>query len=274
MLPNHSEENTTHHLQERLASLQNRVEDLLERQRLSRFDTLMFLAYPVVIAGITTFASVLWQYKTLSAVMIGRLTLTYVIALIGLAFFLWVVWGFIRFVRAYPTDSLTNRIRVFSHFVSSSYSAITVIFIVFADGLVADLIGKESSMLTEIFLLTFSISTLTFLSLSHEQLSSGATYKVALWFRKNMPRLYEESGPSLDNLENWVQSAKRRGRFAEVIWFVLSLPSYAIMIALAVRAGGLQGTTAFHYWTLVALVAMSVVLVLRSSKMGMPQTIR
>lgn len=36
---------------ERLIVLRDMMEDLIERQRVSRFDTILFLLYPVLLAG-------------------------------------------------------------------------------------------------------------------------------------------------------------------------------------------------------------------------------
>jgi hypothetical protein len=187
VLASHSGENACHSLEERLARLENRLEEFLERQRLSKFDTLVFLAYPVVLGGITALASALWQYQTLSAVMIGRLPLTPIIGLLGLAFSFWIIGGFLMFLRAYPTDDVSKRIWVFFHLVHSSELAVIVFWVLFNVGFIATLVSKERSVPMDISFFVFLMSTGLFLGLSYPQLCYGLIYKMALWFWKNTP---------------------------------------------------------------------------------------
>jgi hypothetical protein len=54
-----------------------------------------------------------------------------------------------------------------------------------------------------------------------------------------------------------------------ILWFGLCLPSYAIPVALTIRAEGyLGGETIVHYWMLVALVVGSIIVLGWRSKGG------
>lgn len=100
-------------LNRRLERIENQVESLLERQRISRFDNLMLLVYPLVILGLTVLTNAIQPYATASRdPATGPLeTITLYIAYYGGIFFvLLMVVPFIQFIHAYAVDDLRGRV--------------------------------------------------------------------------------------------------------------------------------------------------------------------
>jgi len=96
---------------ERLSQIENKVEQLLQRQRLSRFDSLMFLAYPLVILGITVFANAFLRYGTMQGATIMGVSLSDVLLWSASSFAYGFVAGFLIFLYGYATDSCRLRIK-------------------------------------------------------------------------------------------------------------------------------------------------------------------
>jgi hypothetical protein len=90
--------------------LERRLRELLERQRLSRFDTLMFPLYPGTIAAFTALASALWQIHALREFeVLSGLTAADVV--VWLAFLVAVlILGLVLFGHAYASDSMRERV--------------------------------------------------------------------------------------------------------------------------------------------------------------------
>jgi hypothetical protein len=72
-----NEENSS--VKETLERLVNLVDEMNERQRLTRLDTVMFLVYPMIILGITLLANGFAQYETLGEVEVRGLPFSFVL---------------------------------------------------------------------------------------------------------------------------------------------------------------------------------------------------
>lgn len=63
---------------ERLEEIKNGVKILLERQRLSRFDNLMLLPYPLIILSITLSLYMSVQYEALRSFVVSGLLMAHI----------------------------------------------------------------------------------------------------------------------------------------------------------------------------------------------------
>ena len=94
----------------RLERIENRVEVLLERQRLSRFDNLMFLAYPLMIFSITLSMYMSVQYEALGTPKVWSLPLVELLEVLRVLLGLGLGLPFVVFLFAYGVDSLDLRL--------------------------------------------------------------------------------------------------------------------------------------------------------------------
>jgi hypothetical protein len=95
---------------ERLEGIEDRVEILLERQRLSRFDNLMFLAYPLVILSITLSLTISFQYEALRSLQVWGVSLVGLLEILRALLGLCLGAAFVVFLLAYAVDSLDLRL--------------------------------------------------------------------------------------------------------------------------------------------------------------------
>lgn len=95
---------------ERLERIENQVKVHLERQRLSRFDNLMFLVYPLVIFGITLSFTMSLQYGVIKNTLIWGAPLLPVLEQLRLVFVVFLGLTFLLFCLAYAKDNVGLRI--------------------------------------------------------------------------------------------------------------------------------------------------------------------
>jgi hypothetical protein len=93
-----------------LAELKARLDELLERQRLSRFDNVFFLTYPVIILIMSWLSNALWQTEALSSHEVLGTSLSVLLPPLSLFFLMYVVFEFVMYVHAYCKDNLAARI--------------------------------------------------------------------------------------------------------------------------------------------------------------------
>ena len=107
---------------ERLERIENRIKILLERQSLSRFDNLMFLAYPLVILSITLSLMISFQYEALRGLQVWGISLIELLEILRVLLGLCLGASFVVFLLAYAVDSLDLRL------LSVSVLALSVLF--------------------------------------------------------------------------------------------------------------------------------------------------
>jgi hypothetical protein len=139
-----------------LRRIETQVKILLERQRLSRFDSLMFLAYPLVILGITVSLTIYSQQEALKSIQLMGLPLLDLLAILRDVLLLCLGATFVIFIIAYAFDDLF--LRVVSVFVMSSVTLIPfgMLFVLIAlfkiFGSVIDLSANSSIITISLFL--------------------------------------------------------------------------------------------------------------------------
>ena len=253
-------------LEDRLAGFGNQLQELLERQRLSRFDTLMFLVYPVVITASTWLLNALWQINTLLETQVLFVSVTDLLP-VGVGFDVFLVAGFLLFAYSYGTDNMKERVSACAILAFGTY-VIAVFFSLLL--IVATLYGPVTTQeVPQVFrtylpwlgwpALIATVGWSYVLLVTALTVRSYVHNRVAAWFTRNLRLLLAGAGvPPMPGLSRLHRTT------AMVAWFALCLPSYAFGIAYVFSSqGSLLGTVGFHYWILAGLTAAGVFLVVR-----------
>jgi hypothetical protein len=246
--------------------LEGRLRELLERQRLSRFDTLMFLLYPATIAAFTALASSLWQIGTLRNFQVfAGLTAANIVLMLATLLIIFIC-GLVLFAHAYACDSVRERIE------AAGLLALGVILvggpILLLIGVVT-LLGSASPIgippsLQGYELWFFGLGALALVAWI--LLLFAVAYEVqgyvqrsaALWFMQNLRFLCAKENLVFGQLPRWHHT------YLAVLWFAICLPSYALAIAYVSWLVGLFNILVdCHYLAFVALFVASTFLVFR-----------
>jgi hypothetical protein len=244
-------------MEKRLRRLENLAEDIVERQKLSRLDAVIFLLYPVLLLIITRLSEVIMNYQSLTKIpTIGPLIATILPYLLvfmvgGLLF------TFLLFLRAYIGDNLKGRISA----CSLSY-AYTVIFLIYSIatqipglsfGLTED--GQEWFVpyLPSLFSMTLTLAAIDFVYAFQAVLSG----RIAMWLKKNVPRKWKAARLSTQPVSTY-KSANIK---YEKITMVIACSLYAIMVGYSVSLRGLKSTSASQFGVLIGLILMTLAIV-------------
>lgn len=160
---------------ERLRRIEIYLEDLTERDRISHFDTIMFLVYPLI----------LWLPSVSYPKFIGY-------AILVLVFLL--VLGFCRFALAYLRDDLKGRIEAVDHLVLSCCLSVTAFILYYRIWINLFGIFFWAPTPSEYIVIVLGYSCICALGLSAAGLIEAPRpflrHFVASWFEKNVPRKY------------------------------------------------------------------------------------
>jgi hypothetical protein len=246
--------------------LEGRLRELLERQRLSRFDTLMFLLYPTAIAAFTTLASSLWQISTLRKFQVfAGLTAADLVPLLTLLVIIFIS-GLVLFVRAYASDRMRDRIEaagllalgviLIGGSILLLVGVVTLFGPVQGIGIPLPLQGYQTWFFGIGVLLLLSWTLLVF-AVAYE-VQDHVHSAVALWFMKNLHLLCAKENLAFRQLPRWHHT------YIAVLFFAICLPSYAVEIAYVSWLVGLFNTVLdCHYLAFVALFTASILLAFR-----------
>jgi len=249
-----------------LAELKVRLDELLERQRLSRFDNVFFLTYPMIILVMSWLSNALWQTEVFSSHRILSTSLSYLLPQLAFVFLFFVVAEFVRYVRAYYRDDLAARTLSSSHLAGGAIVVLGTAFaVLFPGGALGYLI--ENRIVPQILSMVPSVIWAGSVSyLSGRYVVSWSRRVFSGWFRQNLPLLVSVS-QSRDAIMRWSEWQSKRSRIVWILWFGLCLPSYAAPVVLTIRVQGyLWGETVVHYWMFVALLVGSVIVLGSRSK--------
>jgi hypothetical protein len=254
------------HAEDRLAEIESLLQELLQRQRLSRFDTLMFLLYPVVIAGSTWILSVFWQMPILQDARVVGVPFTEILRIASVVIF-FLILGFLVFAYAYASDNIGLRAFASGIFGFSACFSATAFSLLFVVG---TLYGPVTTSEMPQILRPYA----AWLGLPAVVAALGWTYvvwvaavtarsyvqnRVTAWFTRSLPLML---AGKVITMRPKLARPHRVG--VVIVWFALCLPSYAFGIAYVVWVEhSLFGIIGYHYWVFTALTATSVFLALR-----------
>lgn len=217
-------------IDERLERIEHQIKILLERQRLSRFDNLMFLLYPLVISGIGLSLTLSLQYETMKTIMIWGVSLARILETLRFAYVLVPAMIFASFCIGYAADDLPTRLKSLEMLLFVLLYLPSLFFGLF----LIDQI-MPPGLPNAIFVVLLPIP-ITLLLLSDEAAERIAG-RVASWFERNTPIVVEASRGRLQ---------KYHGRsdhlIVKMLWSVSFLMYFMILAIIAWR-GQLIGET-------------------------------
>jgi hypothetical protein len=234
----------------RLTKLESLAEDIAERQRLSRFDTVVFLLFPVLLLITTTLSNAIANYQsvvkipTIGPLIVELLPLLLILPFGGLLF------TFLLFLKAYLGDNLRGRISA-----CSLIYAYTVLFLLyFVQTQIPALIygwaeegqGWLIAYLPNLFSTVLILAAIYFMDSSMASLSG----RIAAWLQENVPRKWKAEGLSTELIPSHKAAYFLLGKLT---WAV-ACGLYAIMFVLAIVRGGLRAVSAIQFGLFLALV--------------------
>jgi hypothetical protein len=251
---------------ERLTRVETLLQNLLERQRLTRFDTVMFLAYPLVIAGMTLLPNAYLQYQALQNVSIMGVALGSILVVLTLFFVLGLVVGFTRFVFAYLVDNLRGRILAARFLITFAGLLAIQLLLMFLGPQVLELARKDSSLVpwgipipSILFTATLGFAIFEL----WEGMTDRFTKRILRWFETNAPLTLEASTIELvATRQNLAKDAESSIRLASVSMCV-ACGFYGAMVILATRASGVLELAAYHAVFLAVLLVATLMVVVR-----------
>jgi hypothetical protein len=251
-------------LDERLDRLENVLQEVAERQRLSRFDNLMFLAYPLVLAGQTGLANLLWNSDALKSVKVGGLPFEGIVLggsiVLGVALF----WTFLIFIQAYVADDLLGRIMA-CHYLMETTIVVAILpftaFIIRIGALppeLASVVPGATHLFQEMLTAVLFFVAAFALILLWQAVTSRSIVTVCAWFHRNVPRRFAQDGLSaLETSFRLIQT--KRFRVGRILMIgVCSV--YAVIVVLAALVE--PQTAAYRGALLIGIVAMTLMMFL------------
>lgn len=256
-----------------LAKLSNRLEELQEHQRLSRFDAVMFLGCPLIILIMTALVTIGMQTGNPVVQQIrlfGIWTPRDVFDVAYPSFVLFVVGGFLYFVRSYLKDSLVGRMWSLLFIVLGSC------FIAFGllmspvpwpfYGIEAPEASRGLAAIVMLVRLAYGLIFFGFGSLLGAILVAFAVCdRFCMWLGRNAPKMVAAAG--------WLESSRfldsGMKNFAKRAWALALLPSYSVGVILSAMTwmwsvGYVPDIIVDHCWVLAALIFFTVLNMLQS----------
>jgi hypothetical protein len=246
----------TYAIDERLIVLRNMIEDLIERQRISRFDTILFLIYPVLLAGMTGLTNAILQYRALQSISILGIDFMAILAL-GSLFILGVLGvGFFSFILAYLHDDLIGRIRACVYLVGMSGFALQLLFLVYVlpeYNVFAEI--QKPDVLTSLVWLGLTLGTGgTWRSLWRASTSLSKQW-ITAWFERTAPRVSVAQGLFAAD-GDWRERQESPSLLGLKTGSLVICLAYGYMVIRLVQALGLQGAVVYHATVLIILLAL------------------
>lgn len=253
---------TRSRINDRLTKIENLAEDMVERQRLSRLDTVIFLIYPVLLLIITTLSNGILNYQSITkSATIGPL-IDKILVPVFVYLFGGLLVTFVIFLRAYIGDNLKGRIVACG--LTYGYAAICLIAVI-ATQIPATIsgLGENGQELFITYLSTVFSSTLplaaTFFVYVFQTVLSGWT---SAWLKKNVPRKWKAAGLTDKQVSATVRFFTKCGK----VTLAVACGAYLIMVGHAIASRGLSGVSVIQFILLVVLVLITPAILLFSGR--------
>jgi hypothetical protein len=244
----------------RLRKLENLTEDIIERQRLSRLDAVIFLLFPVLLLIMSATITTILNYQSVTAIpLIGafiKVMTIFLIVILGALF-----WTFFAFVRAYLRDELKGRISACS--LACAYAILFLIFT--GEAILPDVVSRlgdgQRWLIPSSLLVFFFVTLFTAASLFSASIQAVVSGQVAAWLEGNVPRKWKAANFPTKNVPLYKHAFFEMGRWT----FLFACGSYVILIVLAHNRG--VSVSAVQFGLLAILVLLAIV-VLRGGTSG------
>jgi hypothetical protein len=232
----------------RLRKLESLAEDIAERQKLSRLDTVVFLLFPVLLLITTSISNVITNYQSIVKIPVIGPFIAQNLSSLLIAPFGVLLFTFLLFLKAYLGDDLKGRIDS----CSLIYGYTWYFLLFFIQTQIPALIygwaqgqGWLIAFLPSLFSAILILAAFYFVSSTQVSLSG----RIAAWLQENVPRKWKQDGLSTERVPSYRKAYLRHGKLAWAVACAL----YAIMFALAVARGGLKAVSAFQFGLFLAL---------------------
>jgi hypothetical protein len=236
-------------LKARLDSVQDSLSDLVERQRLSRFDTVIFFVYPAMLAAIGLAGNLFVQMSKLQAptLLFGAIQVEVVVSVATVVFAFGLVTFFTGYIRAYVADDIRRRVWYSRSLITLVAYPILPITTNVLGPLLVELFHRPSLYFTASFFGTLCFAAYAFF----DGLSFKFTYSnIMPWFEKNLPRKWAEAKRQRD-WKFWfpVEAAQTRFTIARAAWVILTV-LFGLQSSYDYYTSGLPSSS---LWTVVAI---------------------
>jgi len=236
-----------------LHRMEAKLQEVAERQSLARFDNVMFLAYPFVIATSTLLGSMLWNYEALEKLWIFGLPLRdSLIALIGFLV-IGAVLSFFGFLLAHMRDNMHGRVVAYSRFLLLC-GTLPISFAVLPASLsllaglgklnVPPLLSNEIMAAP----IVFSAGSLWIVLISRMCL------RLLGWFEQNVPTRFASVRDSDRFYRNWSYTFLIGAKVGFVACWVI----WSVVTALLLVRDGFSQVAFNNLLTLICLIAVGV----------------
>jgi hypothetical protein len=245
--------------------LRDMVEDLIEHQRVSRFDTILFLLYPVLLAGMIALTSAILQYRALQGISILGIDFVVILVLGGLLIIAVLGLGFVAFILAYLRDDLKARIGACVYIIDM-FGLLIIMFLLACavpgfqifEGIVKPDSLRHGLQGGLAFGVGYTMSAVWAAP------TSLSRQRIASWFEGAAPRMFVAAQRPFINNGEW------KKKFLDVkIGSLMTCCVYGAMVISLIRAYGFQGTAIYHAAVLIVLVALTCFLILYRSLRAM-----
>jgi len=172
----------------RMARIERSLRQIAERQSLARLDTAMFLAYPLLILGMTTLVS---QVSQLSVARFESVTVYHSLEIILVSFFfLYGSWGFIGYVQSYLGDDIIGRVHSFRKFVWGSYGMLFQVGLYVIGPKLISTVSTYPRNLLGVLTLVVMYWNFAIIDVWNGVVSES-TFRVIKWIDKNAPARFK-----------------------------------------------------------------------------------
>lgn len=259
-----NKQGTTSDRDERLDRIEFLLNDLLERQRISRLDNVMLLAYPLVLSCLTVLSSMIVQYEMLSRITIFGASYTsvlvYVVGFYGSA----IIVTFFRFIRYYVRDDLKGRFLACRGFLSfivcmvGSASVTVLVLVIIAEYIEVLVAPHWTWIVVELALLISSSLATFFLA---DGLVSRFTESMISWFQTNVPRRLEAERIHFADVSKRTATAFKRSKITSLVACLL----YGSLVFGSILSAGMEKMVLYHVTSLILVIVLWVLVVFRKT---------
>jgi len=233
--------------------LYQRLQEIVERQSLARFDNIMFLAYPLLIATSTLLVSMVWNYAALEKLHIfGQPARDVLIVSIG---FLLVVAvpSFFGFLLAYMRDNMPGRLLAYARFLFVC-GVLPIFFAVLPAALSLHAGLGELKVPSQLCNLMISVPLVFSAASLWVVLVSRACLRLLGWFEQNVPTRFVSVRHSDRFYQNWSYTFLIGAKFGLAVCCVVWIP----VTALLLTRNGLSQVAFNNLLSLVGLIGVGV----------------
>jgi MFS family permease len=249
-------------IEERLSRIEGMLQDLSERQRISRFDTLMFLMYPLTFFMMPLLTNALLNWKSFSEAKILGVSYADILFFFSVFIGLGMICTLLYFIRAYARDNLRERFVAFQGLMSfgiTGFSSGTVAAVAISTVgdlvlkyLPFDLVGWITRIAFILGSMFSAVSLVGWLIWKFEE-------RVLSWLRHNIP--LKAAIDRVDSIELSKETTFLL-RVGIVTWVAVWV-SYGIIVINAIWVVGLEGVVVYHALVLSGLTVLTFALILR-----------